>query len=127
MAVILITGCSSGFGLLTALHFACKGDTVYASMRNTAKAGDLEQACQAENLTIEVVQLDVTDEESVTRAVKHIMDDAGRIDVLVNNAGLAHLGPMEETDDDELKEIFETNFFGALRVTRAVAPHMREQ
>ena len=127
MAVILITGCSSGFGLLTALHFARKGDTVYASMRDTSKAGDLEKACQAENLTIEVVQLDVTDEESVTRAVKHIMDGAGRIDVLVNNAGLAHLGPMEETDDDELKEIFETNFFGALRVTRAVAPHMREQ
>jgi NAD(P)-dependent dehydrogenase (short-subunit alcohol dehydrogenase family) len=127
MAVILITGCSSGFGLLTALHFARKGDTVYASMRNTSKAGDLEKACQAEDLTIEVVQLDVTDEKSVTRAVKHIMDGAGRIDVLVNNAGIGATGPVEETDDDELKEIFETNFFGALRVTRAVLPHMRQQ
>ena len=127
MSVILITGCSSGFGLLTALHFARKGDTVYASMRNTSKAGELEKACRAEDLKIDVVQLDVTDEESVTRAVKHVMDGAGRIDVLVNNAGLAHLGPMEETEDDELKEIFETNFFGALRVTRAVAPHMRER
>jgi NAD(P)-dependent dehydrogenase (short-subunit alcohol dehydrogenase family) len=127
MAVILITGCSSGFGLLTALHFARKGDTVYASMRNTSKAGDLEKACQAEDLTIEVVQLDVTDEKSVTRAVKHIMDGAGRIDVLVNNAGIGATGPVEETDDDEAKEIFETNFFGALRVTRAVLPHMRQQ
>ena len=127
MAVILITGCSSGFGMLTALHFARKGDTVYASMRNTSKAGELEKACQAEDLTIEVVQLDVTDDESVTGAVKHIMDDAGRIDVLVNNAGIGATGPVEETDDDEAKEIFETNFFGALRVTRAVLPHMRQQ
>ena len=127
MAVVLITGCSSGIGLLTALHFARKGDRVYASMRNTAKAGELEKARQAESLPIEVIQLDVTEDGSVARAVKQIMDGAGRIDVLVNNAGLAHLGPMEETDDDELKEIFETNFFGAMRVTRAVAPHMREQ
>ncbi len=61
MAVVLITGCSSGFGLLTALQFARKGDTVYASMRNTSKAGELEQAKQAESLAVEIVQLDVTD------------------------------------------------------------------
>lgn len=127
MAVVLITGCSSGIGLVTALHFARKGDTVYASLRNTAKASELEQARRAENLPINLIELDVTDEESVARAVNQTVDGAGRIDVLVNNAGLAHLGPMEETDDDELKEIFETNFFGAMRVTRAVAPHMREQ
>ena len=127
MAVVLITGCSSGFGLLTALHFARKGDTVYASMRNTSKAGDLERACQAEDLTIEVVQLDVTDDESVESAVKQVIGGAGRIDVLVNNAGIGATGPIEETDDDEAKEIFETNFFGALRVTRAVLPHMRRQ
>ena len=127
MATVLITGCSSGFGKLSALHFARKGDTVFATMRNTAKAGELEQAKQAESLPIEIVQLDVTDDASVEGAVRQVIDAAGGIDVLVNNAGLGHHGPVEETDDDEVKEIFETNFFGALRVTRAVTPKMREQ
>lgn len=127
MAVVLITGCSSGFGLLAALHFARKGDTVYASMRNTAKAGELEKARQAENLAVEVVQLDVTDDQSVASAVQQVIDSAGRIDVLVNNAGIAVTGPIEDTDVDEAKEIFETNFFGVLRVIGAAAPKMREQ
>ena len=127
MAVVLITGCSSGFGLLTALHFARKGDTVYASMRNTSKAAPLDEAREKEKLTIEIVQLDVTEQELVRKAVQQVLGDAGRIDVLVNNAGISAHGPIEETDDDETKEIFETNFFGALRVMRAVAPKMREQ
>ena len=127
MATVLITGCSSGFGKLSALHFARKGDTVFASMRNTAKAGELEQAKQAESLPIEIVQLDVTDDASVEDAVRQVIDAAGSIDGLVNNAGLGIHGPLEETDDDEMKEIFETNFFGAMRVTRAVTPKMREQ
>ena len=127
MATVLITGCSSGFGKLSALHFARKGDTVFASMRNTAKAGELEQAKQAESLPIEIVQLDVTDDASVEGAVRQVIDAAGGIDVLVNNAGLGIHGPLEETDDDEMKEIFETNFFGAMRVMRAVVPKMREQ
>ncbi|MCH7838203.1 MAG: SDR family oxidoreductase [Chloroflexi bacterium] len=127
MATVLITGCSSGFGKLSALNFARKGDTVFASMRNTAKAGELEQAKQAESLPIEIVQLDVTDDASVEGAVRQVIDTAGGIDVLVNNAGLGIHGPLEETDDDEMKEIFETNFFGAMRVMRAVVPKMREQ
>jgi NAD(P)-dependent dehydrogenase (short-subunit alcohol dehydrogenase family) len=127
MAVVLITGCSSGFGLLSALHFARKGDTVYASMRNTAKAGALEEAKEKEKLAIEVVQLDVTDEGSVKSAVQQVVEKAGRIDVLVNNAGIGAHGAIEDTDDDEAKEIFETNFFGVLNVTRAVTPVMRGQ
>ena len=127
MAVVLITGCSSGFGLLAALQFARKGDQVYATMRNPAKAGELEKAKSEEKLAIEVLQLDVTDEASVTSAVRQVIDAAGRIDVLVNNAGIGAHGPVEETDDDEAKEIFETNFFGALRTIRAVLPQMREQ
>ena len=127
MATVLITGCSSGFGKLSALNFARKGDTVFASMRNTAKAGELEHAKQAESLPIEIVQLDVTDDASVEGAVRQVIDTAGGIDVLVNNAGLGIHGPLEETDDDEMKEIFETNFFGAMRVMRAVVPKMREQ
>ena len=127
MAVVLITGCSSGFGLLAALQFARKGDQVYATMRNPAKAGELEKAKSEEKLAIEVLQLDVTDEASVTNAVRQVIDAAGRIDVLVNNAGIGAHGPVEETDDDEAKEIFETNFFGALRTIRAVLPQMRDQ
>ena len=127
MANVLITGCSSGFGLLTALQFARKGDTVFATMRNPAKASELEQAKEAEKLPIEIGQLDVTDEASVQNAVRKVIESAGRIDVLVNNAGIGHHGPVEETDDDEAREIFDTNFFGALRVMRAVLPKMREQ
>jgi NAD(P)-dependent dehydrogenase (short-subunit alcohol dehydrogenase family) len=127
MAVVLITGCSSGFGLLSALTFARKGDTVFASLRNLARAGDLEKAAQAENLKIELVQLDVTDEESVKQAVRQVKAAAGRIDVLVNNAGIAAHGPIEETDDAEVREIFDTNLFGALNTIRHVAPIMREQ
>ena len=127
MATVLITGCSSGFGKLAALHFARKGDTVYASMRNTEKGAELEQARDEEKLKIELLQLDVTDEASVKKAVAHVIDAAGQIDVLVKNDGIGAHGPIEETEDDEAKEIFETNFFGALRVIRAALPHMREK
>jgi NAD(P)-dependent dehydrogenase (short-subunit alcohol dehydrogenase family) len=127
MAVVLITGCSSGFGLLSALHFARKGDRVFATMRDPAKGAALEEAARKENLAIEIVQLDVTDERSVANAVRKVIDAAGRIDVLVNNAGIGAHGPVEETDDAEVREIFDTNFFGALRTIRHVAPKMREQ
>ena len=127
MATVLITGCSSGFGKLAALQFARKGDTVYASMRNTSKGKELEEARASEGLKIELLQLDVTDEASVSAAVDKVIAEAGRIDVLVNNAGIGAHGPIEETDDDEAKEIFETNFFGALRTMRIVLPHMREK
>ncbi len=127
MANVLITGCSSGFGKLAALQFARKGDRVFASMRNLAKGGDLAAAREAEKLKIDLIQLDVTDEASVKQAVASVIESAGSIDVLVNNAGIGAHGPVEETDDDEAKEIFETNFFGVLRVIRAALPHMREE
>ena len=127
MAVVLITGCSSGFGKLAALEFARKGDHVFASMRDTSKAAELEQAKQAENLKLDIVQLDVTDETSVQNAISEVIARAGRIDVVVNNAGIAHHGPIEETDDAEFREIFDTNFFGAMNVIRAAAPKLRQQ
>ena len=127
MAVVLITGCSSGFGLLAALHFARQGDTVYATMRDPAKAGALEAARDKESLPIHVVPLDVTDDASVANAVRQVVAEAGRIDVLVNNAGIGIHGPIEDTDVAEVKEIFETNVFGAMRAVNAVAPTMRQQ
>src|SRR4051812_23126480 len=118
MAVTLITGCSSGFGLLSALHFARNGHEGFATMRNTGKAGEIEAARAAESLPITVLELDVDDTGSVQKAVGEALDRAGRIDVLVNNAGFAIRGPIEDVDVEEAKRVFETNVFGALRVTQ---------
>ncbi|UCD57823.1 MAG: SDR family oxidoreductase [Candidatus Hydrogenedentota bacterium] len=127
MAVVLITGCSRGIGMLTALQFSRKGDTVFASMRDISISGDIEKAAQDEGLAIEVVQLDVTDDASVRAAVAKVLDSAGRTDVLVNNAGFGMHTPIEDADLKEARLMFETNFFGPLRLIQAVLPAMREQ
>jgi NAD(P)-dependent dehydrogenase (short-subunit alcohol dehydrogenase family) len=125
MSVVLITGCSSGFGKLAAIEFARRGDKVFASMRNTAKAKGLLDGATAAGTTLEVVQLDVNDSASIAQAVAQIEEKAGPIDVLVNNAGIGTHGPVEDFDDDEVLSIFNTNVFGVIRVTRAVLPSMR--
>ncbi|TAK59094.1 MAG: SDR family oxidoreductase [Dehalococcoidia bacterium] len=127
MAVVLITGCSSGFGMLAAVEFARRGDAVYASMRDTLKSGPLLDEAKAAGASVRVIPLDVTDAASVKAAVADMMAREGRIDVLVNNAGVGMHGPVEEAEDDEAHALFETNVFGLLRVTRAVAPQMRAQ
>jgi len=127
VANVLITGCSSGFGKLAAIEFARRGDRVFASMRDTAKGDALLREAEASGQSVEVVQLDVTDAASVERCVADVTARAGVIDVLVNNAGVGIHGPIEECDDDEIAGIFETNVFGLVRVTRAVAPQMRER
>jgi NAD(P)-dependent dehydrogenase (short-subunit alcohol dehydrogenase family) len=127
MAVIVITGCSSGFGMLAALEFARRGDSVYATMRNTANADRLQTRAEKAGVSVEVLQLDVNDSGSVGAAIEKVIRREGRIDVLVNNAGISIDGPVEAFDDDELLAVFETNLFGVVRVTRAVLPHMRSQ
>jgi NAD(P)-dependent dehydrogenase (short-subunit alcohol dehydrogenase family) len=127
VAVAVITGCSSGFGKLTALEFARRGNRVFATMRNTAKDGPLQAEAAAAGVSVEVLQLDVNERPSVEKAVAEVIRRAGRIDVLVNNAGISRQGPVEDFDDDEIAAIFETNVFGVIRVTRAVLPHMRAQ
>ena len=127
MSVVVITGCSSGFGMLAALEFARRGDSVYATMRNTAKADRLHTRAQAVGVAVEVLQLDVNDIGSVGAAIEEVIRREGRIDVLVNNAGISIDGPVEDFDDDEVLVVFETNLFGVIRVTRAVLPHMRSQ
>ena len=92
MAVVVITGCSSGFGLATALAFARRGDRVYATMRDLRRGGDLLTGAEAGGLRVEPLALDVTDDDSVAGAVGRVTEAEGRIDVLVNNAGVAHLG-----------------------------------
>ncbi|MDP9237060.1 MAG: SDR family oxidoreductase [Chloroflexota bacterium] len=127
MAVVLITGCSSGFGKLAAVQFARGGDTVFASMRNTAKAQPLLDEAKAAGVAVEVIELDVNDDSSVRTAVKDVIARGARIDVLVNNAGIGTHGPVEDYDDEEVEKIFQTNVLGVIRVTRAVAPQMRAQ
>ena len=119
--VTLITGCSSGFGLLAANLFASKGHRVFATMRNPAKApSDLDPAAT-------VLALDVDDDASVREAVDTVLADAGQIDVLVNNAGFGLRGPIEQVDIGAAKAMFETNVFGLVRMCQAVLPSMRER
>jgi NAD(P)-dependent dehydrogenase (short-subunit alcohol dehydrogenase family) len=127
MSVVLITGCSSGIGLEAALAFARKGDTVYASMRNPQKATRLLEQAKADGLTVEVVTLDVNDDDSVAQAVASIEKTHGAIDVVVNNAGVGFSGSVETIEPDRAKSIMDTNFWGAVRVTRAALPKMREK
>lgn len=130
--VVLITGCSSGFGRMMAETLARRGYFVFATMRgvnsrNAAAANELKQFAERESLKLRVLELDVTDESSVTRAVDSVISDAGRLDVAINNAGYAIAGLTEAFTTAQAQRIFDTNFFGAVRVNRAVLPHMRRQ
>ena len=127
MSVVLITGCSTGFGLRTAVAFARSGDTVVATMRNPAKSAALLQAASEAGVTVDVVPLDVTDDASARAAVDDVLARHGRIDVLVNNAGVASSGPVEDFPDANARENIETNFWGPVRMARLVLPGMRAQ
>lgn len=121
--VAVVTGTSTGIGFSTALHLARNGFTVHAGMRNLAKAAPLEEAAAAEGLPVHVVQLDITDAASCDAAFASI----GDVDLLVNNAGIGGASPLELTPEDEHRQMFETNYFGAIRCIQAVLPSMRER
>jgi NAD(P)-dependent dehydrogenase (short-subunit alcohol dehydrogenase family) len=125
--VSIVTGSSSGIGLETALMFARNGYVTYATMRTPEKAALIKNAGEKENLPIKVVQLDVTDDKSLKNAIDHVTSEDGRIDVLVNNAGYGLVGALEELSMEEIKDQYETNFFGLVRVIQAVLPTMRKQ
>jgi NAD(P)-dependent dehydrogenase (short-subunit alcohol dehydrogenase family) len=125
MSVILITGTSTGIGLATALHFARKGAAVYAGVRRPETATELTQAIASEQLPITPIALDVNADLSVQHAVDEVLRLAGHIDVLVNNAGISTAGSIEEVPLAVAKQIFETNYFGVIRLTQAVLPTMR--
>jgi len=125
LTVVLITGCSSGFGLEATLAFARRGDTVYATMRNLAKADRLRGRAEAEDLPIELLTLDVDDDASVSAAIGEVESRHGAVDVLVNNAGVGYKGPVETIDIDNARALMETNLWGAVRTMRAVLPAMR--
>jgi len=130
--VILITGSSSGFGRLTAETLAREGHSVYASMRdihgrNSHVRIKVEQLAKNENLDISVIEVDVTNDSSVDEAVAFIIEDAGRIDVLINNAGVMNIGVTEAYTLQQVQQQFEVNFYRMVRTNRAVLPHMRKQ
>ena len=125
--VALVTGSSSGIGFETALMLARNGFHTYASMRNLEKSKSITEIANREKLPLRVVQLDVNDDKSVKDAIYKIENEQGKINVVVNNAGYLLIGPLEELSIEEFKEQFETNFFGAIRVIKAVLPVMRRQ
>ena len=127
MSVILVTGSSTGIGQETALHMARKGHDVYGAVRSPETATELKDLIAAEDLPVSVIKLDLVDPESIVTAVAEIMARSGRIDALVNNAGIGGGRAVEETPMHEVREIFETNYFGNVNVLRAVTPIMRQQ
>ncbi len=127
MGVVLITGCSSGFGLEAALAFARRGDTVVATMRNLSKADELRKRAADDGLEVHLEQLDVNDGSSVTDAVERVLGAHGTIDVLVNNAGVGSRGAIESMSLDTAMHLMDTNFWGPIRLVQAVLPTMREQ
>jgi NAD(P)-dependent dehydrogenase (short-subunit alcohol dehydrogenase family) len=127
---ILITGCSSGFGRLGAEHYARLGAKVFATMRNLPRpeAAELKALALKDGLDITVVEIDITKDDQVEAGVKTALAAAGgKLDVLVNNAGMSIAGPIEAQDMEATQLIFDTNVYGAQRMIRAVLPSMRAQ
>jgi NAD(P)-dependent dehydrogenase (short-subunit alcohol dehydrogenase family) len=127
MANIVVTGASRGIGLITALTLARAGHTIYATMRNPARAPELAETAAKENLPIKVSAIDVDSDESVAAGFAALSAQAGEIDVLVNNAGIARTGATEELSLADFRAVMETNYFGALRCIKQVIPQMRQR
>jgi NAD(P)-dependent dehydrogenase (short-subunit alcohol dehydrogenase family) len=117
--VVLLTGASSGFGKVTSELLAQKGYRVYGTSRNPSKVSDAPK-------NVKILELDVTSDASVNSCVASLLSEtSGQVDVLINNAGMISLGAVEEMSEEDTRKQFETNLFGAMRVTKAVLPAMR--
>jgi NAD(P)-dependent dehydrogenase (short-subunit alcohol dehydrogenase family) len=125
--IALITGSSSGIGFETSLLLARNGIYTYATMRNLSKSQEILDIAKKECLPLKVLTLDVTDEKSTQKAIDMVMHEQNRIDILVNNAGYSLVGALEQISMDEIKEEFETNFFGIIKLIQKVLPQMRKQ
>src|ERR1700744_2963211 len=130
--VVLVTGASTGFGRLFTETLARKGYTVFATLRdpkgkNAKNAGEIEALAKKESLPIHILELDVTKGDSVDKAFKTAIDKAGRLDVVINNAGFPIIGLTETITVEQAQSQFDTNFFGCVRVNRAALPQMRKQ
>jgi NAD(P)-dependent dehydrogenase (short-subunit alcohol dehydrogenase family) len=130
--VIVITGASSGFGRLSANALAKAGHTVYASMRDTAgrnatQVADVKKFARENNVDLRAIELDVSSEKSIEAAIRQIVAEQGRIDVLVHNAGHMVFGPAEAFTPEQLAELYDVNVLSTQRVNRAALPQMRKQ
>lgn len=125
--VALVTGSSSGIGYETSLALAREGYFTYATMRDLKKEAVIKKIAEEENLPLKVIELDVDNDDSVQNAVKTIIEEKQRIDVLVNNAGWGIWGTAEDVSIEEFRAQFETNFFSVVRMIQKVAPIMRKQ
>jgi len=125
--VALVTGCSSGIGLETAISLARGGHFTYATMRDVKKSEKLNKIVNDQGLPVKILELDVDDKESVDNAITQVMEEKGRIDTLVNNAGWGMWGTVENVSIEEFKQQFETNFFSIIRMIHKIAPVMRKQ
>ena len=125
--VALVTGSSSGIGYETSLALAREGYFTYATMRDLKKEAVIKKIVEEENLPLKVIELDVDNHDSVQNAVKTIIEEKQRIDVLVNNAGWGIWGSAEDVSIEEFRAQFETNFFSVVRMIQKVAPIMRKQ
>jgi NAD(P)-dependent dehydrogenase (short-subunit alcohol dehydrogenase family) len=123
--VVLVTGASTGLGLSVCVAAARAGHTVFATMRDLARRGALDDAARAAGVELQVLALDVQDETSVRRAVAQALERAGHIDVLVNNAGVGFARATDQTTLEEIERVMDINFMGAVRTTQAVLPHLR--
>jgi NADP-dependent 3-hydroxy acid dehydrogenase YdfG len=120
--VAVVTGSSSGIGFETSLLLARNGIYTYATMRNQSKSEEILTYVRKDNLPLKTLHLDVTNEKSILDAIKKIIAEKGRIDILVNNAGYSLLGPLEQLEINEIKEEFETNFFGIIKLIQSDYP-----
>lgn len=127
MSVILITGCSTGIGFATAEKLARNSNTVYATMRHPGKNPALKKLAEEQKLRINILKMDVNDTSSVQETIEIVLKKEGRIDVLVNNAGIHTWGAIEELPLEKFHQEMETNFFGPIRCIKAVLPAMREK
>ena len=122
---VLVTGCSTGLGLETALHLAEEGFQVYATVRDLAQRPVVLAAAAERGVDLRVLELDLADHASIARAVDQAVAESGGIFGLVNNGGIGLRGCLEDVAADEVRRVFETNVFGTIAVTQAVLPHMR--
>ncbi|MFN3211730.1 MAG: SDR family oxidoreductase [Henriciella sp.] len=125
--IVLITGCSRGIGLASAIAFAENGDKVYASVRDIDRASELRDAAKRHDGNIIPIELDVTKPATIKAAIDHITSHERVLDIVVNNAGTLQAGAFESLTDADIRAVMETNFFGVLNVTRQVLPTMRAQ
>ncbi len=123
--VLLVTGASTGLGVSVAVQAARAGHTVYATMRNLSRRQQLDDAATAAGVTLEVLQLDVASPTDSQSAVEKIVDEQGHIDCVVANAGVGYVRTTEQSDEQEIMDVLNTNLMGVIRSVKAALPHMR--